>query len=161
MTIPVKPFVRDPRTDADVNLVLMSLGDIKPDGRIVTHDHCEAVLKTPRASGRYGLVMGHVRKRLEHERGIVLDGRGLKGQGWLALTPAEQVSRGHTGVRQKLALAKRDVRRMAMPTNDELPESSRDFRARFVTSMSRVFAAADQASKETRALPGVVKALPR
>ena len=156
----VKPFVKNPQTDADVNAVLAMLADLAPDGRIVGHEQCEAVLRVPRDTVRYKLIMGHVRRRLEEERGIVLDGRGLKGKGWLALTRAEQVSRGHVGVRQKFRLAKRDVRRMALPLNEELPESMRSFRAGFVASMSRVFAAADQAQKDARMLPGVVRSLP-
>lgn len=156
-----KPFVKDAQTDADVNAILTSLGDIKPDGRVVTHDHCEAVLRTNRHNSHYKSVMGHVRKRLEDERAIILDGRGLKGAGWLALTKTEMVSRGHIGVKQKMRLAKRDVRRMSMPLNDELPEQMRAFRAGFVASMARVFAVADQAQKDMRSMPGVVKALPR
>lgn len=157
----VKPFVKDPRTDADVNLVLNGLGELSPDGRVITHKQVEALLRVPRTHSHYKLVMKHVRCRIEDERSLVLDGRGLKGEGWLLLTRPEQVSRGHRGVALSIRSAKKQTRRMSMPLAEELPESMRAFRAGFVASMSRVFHAHEQAQKDTRLMPGAVKSLPR
>jgi hypothetical protein len=156
----VMPFVKNPETDADVNRVIAALGDIKADGRVITHDFCEGILRAGRDTSHYKTVLRHVRERIEHERGLWLDGRGLKGRGWLVLTPPEQVSRGHRGTRQKLRAVKRDVGRMSMPLNEEIPEAMRMFRAGYVASMSRVLTAAEQAQKEHRSLPKPVQSLP-
>lgn len=77
----IAKFVREPRTDADVQLLLHTFVDLLPDGRLITHEAIEAALKMQRHAARYRTVTKHWRRILFQEQRVFLDGRSAEGHG--------------------------------------------------------------------------------
>lgn len=146
-------IVKNPRTDADVNLLWTVFPDLLPDGREVTHEQIEAVLKEPRVSARYRRVVTKWRRRLFTERRVYLDGQTALGRGFVALTPDEMVRFANRRVREAGRRIRKAIAVAAAPNDAELSEDVRRYRGLLEAAMVKM------ANENRSTLRAVSKAL--
>ena len=110
----------NPLTAVDVETLMQVFPDILPDGRRVTHEQIESVLKISRISSRYRTVVRKWRRRLFTERRIFLDGRAADGAGFVSLSPDEMVRYGNREVRAAGRKLKGAFAVVSLPNDAEL-----------------------------------------
>lgn len=125
----MKKIQKDPRNDADVQMLLKVFSDITADGRVITHEQIEGVLRVSRANARYRTVVNKWRRLLQYERCVYLDGMGGHGRGFVSLTPDEMVRFSNRGVRAAGRKLRRMIAVVSMPDDAVLSESTRQYRA--------------------------------
>jgi hypothetical protein len=146
-------IAKNRRTDVDVDLLWTVFPDLLPDGREVTHDQIEAVLKESRISSRYRTVVTKWRKRLLRERAIYLDGMTAKGRGFVVLTPDEMVRFGNRSVRQAGRKVKKAIAVASLPNDEALSVDTRRYRGLLMVALEKI------ATEHKATLKAVSKAL--
>lgn len=121
-------LIKNPRTDVDVALLNAVFPDLLPDGREITHEQVEAVLKMNRAMNRYRAVTSRWRRNLLSERGVYLDGQLAQGRGFIVLTPDEMVRFGNRSVRTAGRKLRKAIAVVAAPKDEQLSENTRRYR---------------------------------
>jgi len=156
-------IVKSPAVESDVRLLLATFAGIEPDGRTISHDQLEAVLKMSRRQGRYRTVVNRWRKAVRATRGIVLDGISGEGRGFVALTGDDAV-RIHA-VRERRSGDRKYHRALSSavaPTDEQIANPTvRVFRARFVAGLESIVRAARQMKRELMGPPKPTPQLPR
>jgi hypothetical protein len=146
-------FIREPRTDADVKLLMEQFADILPDGRLIAHETIEGVLALSRDQARYKTIMKHWRRNLFEEQRVWLDGRAAEGHGFKVLTPDEMVRYANREVRAIGRKLKRAILIAASPLDDEIDASNRLYRARLLSATEQIAQAHGRVVRElTKAL---------
>lgn len=155
-------FVRSPRIDADVQVLLGRFRELLPDGRLIAHDEIEPLLKVSRRDSRYHTVTNRWRQILFHEQRIFLDGRSARGQGFIALTPDDMVRYSNKRVRAVGRLLRKAIAIASLPHPSELSSDTRVYQARLLlaaeqvmTTHKRVLVDLSTALKPPRQLPRV------
>lgn len=129
----------EPRTDADVRLLLDRFKDCLPDGRILSHETIESALTMSRDSSRYKTVIRHWRRILFQEQRVFLDGRSAYGHGFKALTPDEMVRYANREVRAIGRKLKRAIIIAATPADSEIADdNNRIYRARLLSATEQI-----------------------
>lgn len=146
-------IAKNPSTDADVQLLLAVFPDLVPDGRRLTHEQLESVLKMSHLSSRYRTVVNRWRRLLFVERRVFLDGRIGDGTGFIALTPDEMVRFANREVRSAGKKLKKAIAVASAPNDDELTVSMLSYRRLLEAAAVRI------AQEHRSALKYVSKAL--
>lgn len=132
-------FQRNPRTDADVELLLGRFRDLLPDGRVIAHAEIEALLKMSRKQSRYRTVTDRWRRLLMDEQRIFLDGRSAKGAGFASLTPDEMVRFANKQVRAVGRIIKKAIAVNSLPDPSEIKNSeTRNYQARLLLACEQI-----------------------
>jgi hypothetical protein len=131
-------FEKNPRIDADVQLLLGRFRDLIPDGRVIPHEEIERLIKLNRQSSRYLTVTRRWRDVEFHEHHVFLDGRAALGHGFKSLTPEEMVRYSHRTVRQVGRKLQKAIRVAALPDPSELTADSRIFQARLMVAVEQI-----------------------
>jgi hypothetical protein len=131
-------FEKNPRIDADVQLLLGRFRGLIPDGRLIAHEEIERLLKLNRRSSRYLTVTRKWRDVEFNEHHVFLDGRAALGQGFISLTPEEMIRYSHRTVRQVGRKLQKAIRVNALPDPSELTENSRIFQARLMVAVEQI-----------------------
>lgn len=156
-----KQIVKNPRNEADVRLLLDVFPDLLPDGRVITHEQLEAVLKMPRLGGRYKTVVTKWRRILFTEKRVYLDGRVAEGQGFVCLTPNEMVRFGNREVRSAGRKVKKAIAVSAAPNDEELSEEMRRYRSLLQAAAIKIAHEHKQTLREVSKAMAPMKQLPR
>jgi len=136
-----KLMKKNPRTDADVNLLLTRFRDLQPDGRVIAHADIESTLRLRRTESSYKTAIKHWRQALFNEQRIYIDGRSARGEGFKALTPDEMIRFSNRKVRAAGRLLKKAVAIAASPRDDELIDPNvRLYRARLLSAAEQMIA---------------------
>jgi hypothetical protein len=146
-------IAKNPATDADVSLLLTVFPDLIPDGRRITHEQLESVLKMSRLNSRYRTVVNRWRKLLFIERRVYLDGRIGDGTGFAVLTPDEMVRFANREVRSAGRKLKKAIAVASAPNDDELSVGMLRYRQLLEAAAVRI------AQEHRSALRAVSKAL--
>lgn len=142
-------FQKDPRTDADVQVLLRHYQDLLADGRILTHEELEGLLKMRRTDARYKTVLRHFRRVVFNERQIFLDGVSAEGLGFRALTGNDMVRYGNRRLRHVGRTLKKAVRVLATPHDDEISDPhARAYRARVLVVAEQMAATHGRSMRE-------------
>ena len=150
----MQQFVRNPRIEADVQLLLGRFRDLLPDGRIVAHEEVEALLQLNRKANRYQTVTTRWRRVLLDEQRIFLDGRSALGHGFKSLTPDDMVRYSNRRVRSVGRILKKAIYVAGLPDPSELSSSElRTFQARLFVACEQVL------STHRRVLVDLTKAM--
>lgn len=132
-------FDRNPRIDADVQLLLGRFRNLLPDGRVLQHVEIETLLKLPRASSRYRTVTNKWRRVLFDEQHVYLDGRAAHGDGFVALTPDEMIRFANRRVRAVGRALGKAIKIIATPRAEDLTDNSlRIYQARLLVVTEQV-----------------------
>lgn len=130
---------RNPRVDADVQVLLGRFRDLIPDGRIIAHEEIETLLKLNRRQGRYLTVTGKWRKVLLNEQRVFLDGRSAGGRGFSVLTPDEMIRYSNKRVRQVGRILRKAIQVASLPDPSELKSSEmRNYQARLFVACEQL-----------------------
>jgi hypothetical protein len=130
---------RNPRTDADVELLLGRYRDLLPDGRVIAHEELESLLKLNRKQGRYQTVTNKWRRVLLNEQRVFLDGRAALGAGFVALTPDEMIRYSNKRVRQVGRILRKAIQVASLPDPSELKNSEmRNYQARLFVACEQL-----------------------
>jgi hypothetical protein len=155
-------FMKQPRIDADVQLLLGRFRDLLPDGTVIQHAEIERLLNLKRRDGRYQTVTKRWRQVLFEEQRIFLDGRAALGQGFKSLTPDDMVRYSNKRVRAIGRLLRKAIAVAALPQPNELSTDARVYQARLLlaaeqimTTHKRVLVDLSTALKPPRQLPRV------
>lgn len=132
------PIEKNPKIEADVQLLLGRFRDLLPDGRIVLHSEIESLLKMPHTLGRYHTVTRGWRRVVFEEQHVFLDGRSAQGQGFKALTPDEMVRFSHREVRSVGRKLRKAIAVAALPDPSELSANTRLFQARLMVAVEQI-----------------------
>jgi len=148
------PFQKNPRIDADVELLLGRFRDLIPDGRLIAHEEIEGLLKLTRKQSRYRTITAKWRRILLTEQRVFLDGRSATGAGFIALTPDEMIRYSNKRVRQVGRILRKAIQVASLPDPSELKSSEmRNYQA-------RLFVACEQLTRTHKAvLVDLTKAL--
>lgn len=134
-------LVKNPRVDADVQLLLTRFREMQPDGRILAHEEVEAVLRVQRRSSYYMTVTRHWRRALFNEQRLYLDGRSAEGHGFKVLTADEMIRFSNKLVRAAGRQLKKSVVIAAAPRDEELIDPNvRAYRARLLSAAEQMIA---------------------
>lgn len=147
-------IVKNPRTEADVQLLLSVFPDVVQDGRRITHEQIEIVLKMTKLTSRYRTVVNRWRRVLFTERRVFLDGRIGDGSGFIALTPDEMVRFANREVRASGRKLKKALAVGSAPNDAELSVGMLKYRQLLEAAMLRI------AQEQRTVLRAVSKALP-
>lgn len=132
-------FERNPRIEADVDLLLGRFRDLIPDGRVIAHEEIESLLKMNRRQSRYKTVTDRWRKTLLEEQRVFLDGRAALGAGFKALTPDDMVRYGNNRVRAVGRVLKKAIRVASLPDPSELSSTQlRTYQARLMVAAEQI-----------------------
>jgi len=132
-------FQRNPRVDADVELLLGRFRDLIPDGRLILHEEIESLLKLGRGQGRYHTVTQKWRRILLHEQRVFLDGRSGLGRGFVALMPDDMIRYSNKRVREVGRILRKAIRVAALPDPSELKSSEmRNYQARLFVACEQL-----------------------
>jgi len=132
-------FDRNPRIDADVQLLLGRFRDLLPDGRLLQHVEIESLLKLTHTSSRYRSVTDKWRRVLFEEQHLYLDGRGGRGLGFVVLTPDEMIRFANRRVRAVGRALHKAIRIIATPRPEDLTDSAtRVYQARLLVVTEQV-----------------------
>jgi hypothetical protein len=132
-------FQRNPRTDADVELLLGRFRDLVPDGRTIAHEEIESVLRIPRTQSRYKTVTTRWRAVLLDEQRVFLDGRAALGAGFVLLTPDEMIRYSNKRVRAVGRILRRAIQVASLPHPSELKSSEmRNYQARLFVACEQL-----------------------
>jgi hypothetical protein len=154
-------FVKNPQTEADVNLLLKVFPDLLPDGRIVTHEQIESVLKMSRVSSRYRTVVNKWRKLVFTERRVYLDGQTAEGKGFTSLTPDEMVRFANRQVRTAGRKVKKALAVASAPNDNELSADVLKYRGLLEGAILKIAHEHQQSLREVSKSLGPAKQLPR
>ena len=144
---------KNPRTDVDVALLREVFCDLLPDGREVTHEQVEAVLREARTSARYRRVVLKWRRQLLFERAVYLDGQMAHGRGFICLTPDEMVRFGTRQVRAAGRKLRKGLRVAGTPDDSKLSAEVRRGRQMLAVVVAKLELASQGALKDiSRAL---------
>lgn len=148
----IPTFLREPRTDLDVKLLLEQFPNLLPDGRLLTHETVERILRIGRDKAHYRTVTDHWRKAVFQEQRIFLDGRSAQGHGFKALTPDEMVRYANREVRAVGKRLRRAIIVAATPQDDELLDPhTRLYRARLLSATEQIAQAHGRVVRELSA----------
>jgi len=132
-------FQRNPRIDADVDLLLGRFRDLVPDGRVVAHEEIESLLKIGRKQSRYQTVTTKWRRVLLQEQRVFLDGRSALGRGFVSLTPDDMIRYSNKRVRQVGRMIRKAIQVASLPEPSELKNSEmRNYQARLLLACEQV-----------------------
>lgn len=155
-------FAKNPRTDADVNLLLTRFRDLLPDGRVITHVEVEAVIRVPRTSSYYKTVTKHWRRALFNEQRFFLDGRSAHGEGFKILTPDEMIRWSNARVRAVGRQLRKALIVAVTPRDDEIIDpNTRAWRAHVVSFAEQLNATHGRLLREVGAALRPPAQLPR
>lgn len=130
---------RNPRVDADVELLLGRFRDLIPDGRTIAHEEIESLLKLNRKASRYQTVTKKWRRILLHENRVFLDGRSALGAGFISLTPDEMIRYSNRRVRQVGRIVRKAIMIASLPDPSELKSSeTRNYQARLLVACEQL-----------------------
>jgi len=146
-------IVKNPRTDADVALLIAVFPDLLPDGRHIAHTQIESVLKLGRLTGRYHTVVAKWRRVVFDERRVFLNGRLGDGTGFVALTPDEMVRYANRQVRSAGRKLRHALAVASAPNDEQLSEDVRRYRRLLEAAAMRI------AQEHKRELHEVAKAM--
>src|SRR5262245_49736102 len=154
-------FVKSPRIEADVQLLLGKFRDVLCDGRVIRHEEIEAAIALSRKDHRYRTVTNGWRRVLMDEQRVFLDGRSALGQGFKALTPDDMIRYSNKRVRAIGRMLKKAIAVASLPHPSELREDqTRLYQARLLTAIHqlegthrRVVLDLSKALQPPRALP--------
>ena len=152
---------KDPRNDADVALLLKVFADILPDGRKISHEQIETVLRLNRASSRYRTIVTRWRRLIFVERRVFLDGRAAEGAGFVALTPDEMVRYANREVRASGKKLKKAIAVASAPNDDELSADMLRYRRLLEAATVKIAAEHRHALKDVSKALAPMKQLPR
>ncbi len=148
----IAKLVHEPRTDADVRLLVERFQNLLPDGRLITHAEIESVIHLARHEPRYRTVTKHWRKVLFQEQRIFLDGRAAEGHGFKALTADDMVRYANREVRSIGRRLKRALLVAATPSDDQISDpNNRAYRARLISATEQIAAAHGRVVRELSA----------
>lgn len=148
----IATFLREPRTDIDVKLLIEKFSGLLPDGRLITHEAIEQLLRIGRDKAHYRTVTKHWRKAVFQEQRVWLDGRSADGHGFKALTPDEMVRFANREVRAIGKRLKRALIVAATPSDDEiLDPHTRLYRARLISATEQIAQAHGRVVRELSA----------
>lgn len=131
-------FEKNPRIEADVQLLLGRFRTLLPNGDVIAHEEIERLLKMQRRSGRYQTVTRKWRDIAFHEQHVFLDGLSAQGKGFKVLTPDEMIRFAHKRVRQVGRKLKQAIAVAALPDPSELTAGSRIFQARLMVAVEQI-----------------------
>jgi hypothetical protein len=132
-------ITRNPKVDADVEVLLGRFRDLIPDGRIIAHQEIESLLRIGRRQGRYQTVTNRWRRILLDEQRVFLDGRAARGQGFKVLTPDEMVRYGNAEIRAVGRKVRKAIKVASLPDPAELTTSElRNYQARLLVACHQV-----------------------
>lgn len=132
-------FQRNPRTDADVELLLGRFRDLLPDGRTIAHEEIETLLRMNRKQARYKTVTSKWRNILLGEQRVFLDGRAALGAGFVALTPDDMIRYSNRRVRQVGRILRKAIQVASLPDPSELKSSEmRNYQARLFVACEQL-----------------------
>jgi|GraSoiStandDraft_4_1057263.scaffolds.fasta_scaffold146857_2 hypothetical protein len=132
-------FDRNPRIDADVQLLLGRFRNLLPDGRVLQHVEIEGLLQLTRTSSRYRTVTDKWRRVLFDEQHVFLDGRSAHGEGFTALTPDEMIRFANRRVRAVGKALHKAIKIIATPQPGDLTDNSlRIYQARLLVVTEQV-----------------------
>lgn len=132
-------FQRNPRIDADVELLLGRFRDLLPDGRTIAHEEIESLVKLNRKQARYHTVTNKWRQIIFQEQRVFLDGRAALGAGFIALTPDEMVRYSNKRVRAIGRMIRKAIQVAMLPDPSELKSSEmRTYQARLLVAMEEI-----------------------
>ena len=132
-------FERNPRIDADVELLLGRFRDLVPDGRTILHEEVESLLRIPRTAGRYKTVTTKWRRVILQETRVFLDGRAAQGRGFKVLTPDEMVRYGNREVRAIGRRVRKAILITGLPNPTELSTNElRSYQARLMVACEQI-----------------------
>lgn len=145
---------RNPRIDADVELLLGRFRDLIPDGRVIRHEDIESLVRLKRTEGRYQTITKRWRTVLLNEQRVFLDGRAASGAGFMVLTPDDMIRYSNKRVRQVGRILRKAIQVASLPDPSELKSSEmRNYQA-------RLFVACEQLTRTHKAvLVDLTKAL--
>lgn len=129
---------RNPRNDADAQLLLRAFPDLLMDGRLIMHDQIETVLRMSRSDARYRTVVTKWRRVVKAERGVYLDGLTAGGEGFVALRPDDMARHTDRRVREAGRKVKRAIEVAMLPKDSDLSEGMRQYRRLLVTACVRI-----------------------
>jgi len=130
---------RNPRINADVELLLGRFRNVLPDGRLIAHVELESLLKMNRKQSRYRTVTNKWRRILLHEQRVFLDGRAALGDGFIALTPDDMIRYANKRIRQVGRNLRRAIHVASLPDPSELKSSEmRNYQARLLVAYEQV-----------------------
>lgn len=130
---------RNPRIDADVELLLGRFRDLIPDGRTIAHEEIETLLKLNRRQSRYHTVTNKWRRIILNEQRVFLDGRAAHGAGFVALTPDEMIRYSNRRVRQVGRILRKAIQVASLPDPSELKSSEmRNYQARLFVACEQL-----------------------
>lgn len=152
---------KNPKTEADIQLLMRVFPDLLPDGRCITHEQIEAVLKIPRLASRYRTVVRKWRRQLFDERHVWLDGQTAEGKGFIALTPDEMVRYGNRGVRSAGRKLKKAIVVMSAPSDGQLSEGLRQYRQLLLAATEKIIREHRSTLREVGRALAPMKQLPR
>ena len=136
------PIEKNPRIEADVDLLLGRFRDLVHDGRVILHSEIEDVLRLRREQSRYKTVTAKWRAILLEEHRVFLDGRAAHGQGFVSLTPDDMVRYSNRRVRQVGRAIRKAIRVAALPDPSELKSSElRTYQARLLLACEQLHTA--------------------
>lgn len=132
-------FQRNPRIDADVELLLGRFRDLIPDGRTIAHEEIEALLRLNRKQARYHTVTMKWRRILLQEQRVFLDGRAALGAGYVSLTPDDMIRYSNKRVRAVGRILKTAIQVAGLPHPSELKSNEmRRFQAQLMVTCEEV-----------------------
>jgi hypothetical protein len=132
-------FQRNPRIDADVELLLGRFRDLAPNGRTIAHEEIETLLKINRRQARYMTVTTKWRRVLLNEQRIFLDGRAALGAGFVCLTPDDMIRYSNKRIRQVGRVLRKAIQVAALPDPSELKSSEmRNYQARLFVACEQL-----------------------
>ena len=135
-------FQRNPRIDADVELLLGRYRDLVQNGRLIPHTELEELLKLERTQHRYRTVIAKWRTILMEEQRIFLDGRSAHGAGFISLTPDEMIRYSNRRVRQVGRSIRKALKVAVLPDPSELTSSElRTYQARLLLACEQLHSA--------------------
>jgi hypothetical protein len=139
-------FQKNPRVDADVELLLGRYRDLCPNGQLITHDELEAALTLTRKQSRYRTVTAKWRRLLVNEKRVFLDGRSANGHGFVSLTPEEMIRCANKRIRHIGRELRKAIKLAGLPHPTEIADSEmRNYQA-------RLFVACDQLTRSHKAV---------
>lgn len=131
-------IIKNPNTDADVQVLRTVFPDLLPDGREITHEQIEAALRESRKSSRYKRTVSKWRRQLFAERRVFLDGQVASGRGFVALTPDEMVRFANRRVREVGRKLRKAIAVASAPNDAELSEDVRRYRGLLETALVKM-----------------------
>ena len=154
-------IIKNPTTDVDVKLLRDVFPDLVPDGREITHEQIEAVLRVSKISARYRRVVAKWRRQLLQERSVYLDGLQANGRGFVVLTPDEMVRFANRRVREAGRKVRKNIHIAALPNDAALSDDVRRWRALLLVAVEKISREHSRALREVSKSLAPARQLPR